>query len=210
MDTFSEISSILDVCTYFCAYKEHADIIQCNNIAELLLTGKLSDIPTFDSPSSLLAFTRPRAVEWRTFNKLSFIKLLSNKRDMCTRQGKLAARVERRKEGRYPCFHSLFLSFSPSQLCNSHNKTITSSAYVMRFRTSVKRDVQVLVSSSASPRWTSITRPKAVARMVSIVKDWQVLKCVHVFMCVCVYVCMQSVLTTSKPQFHYNQWMFSL
>lgn len=62
-----------------------------------LLTGKLSDIPTFDSPSCLLAFTRPRAVEWRTFNTLSFIKLLSNKRDMCARQGKLAARVENKK-----------------------------------------------------------------------------------------------------------------
>ena len=34
-----------------------------------------------------------------------------------------------------------------------------------------KKDVQALVSLSASPRWMSITRPKAVARMVSMAKD---------------------------------------
>ena len=142
--------------------KFHAQII--------LLAGKLSDVPTFESPSCLLAFTRPRAVERRVFNTSLFTMKPDNRRPMCTRQGKLAAKVENEK--RETKSHVLTFFFSLLiQLYNSHIKIIKSSAYVMRFRACEKRDVQTLVISSASPRWMSTTRPKAVARMVSMVNN---------------------------------------
>lgn len=60
-----------------------------------LLTSKLLPecwLTIIELPSSLLAFTRLRAVLWSMSNTVSFHTQRNKKRDTCIRQGKLAAR----------------------------------------------------------------------------------------------------------------------
>ena len=141
---------------------------------KLLLTGKFSGYSYLWI--SLLPPCLHQTKSSRT-KSIQHISLYNEARQQAThvyQTGKVSCKSienEERQSHMFSCSYFSFLSL-PIQLHNSHNKIIKSSAYVMRFRACEKRDVQVLVSSSASPRWMSITRPKAVAKMVSKVNNW--------------------------------------
>ena len=62
--------------------------------------------------------------------------------------------------------------------CKTHSLNRVTSTYASKNPPScilMKKSSTALVRSSDSPRWMSITRPKAVARIVSMVKEPYVL-----------------------------------